>query len=153
MINGHLATVEALLDGGASVRSVGIHGLENMSFPPEILKAVLHRCDIDNIREIGPRLVLDVMYQRNINSVVYLSALLDCGVDVNGVDPYNLDNTRPTWLHMAARDGWSGGVACLLQHGADPHLVDAAGRTPLQLVPAGYPNVVKLLLLAGAAFC
>lgn len=47
---------------------------------------------------------------------------------------YSLHGTTP--LHLAAEKGYSNIVELLLEHGADPHVVNAEGKTPLEVALA-----------------
>jgi hypothetical protein len=56
-----------------------------------------------------------------------------------------------TALHLAAQHGHQQVVSTLLSLGADPHLVDCAGRCAIHIAAAeGYHDIVKILLLFGA---
>jgi len=78
--------------------------------------------------------------------IASLTILLEAGADVNAAVTDTQSRTariaRPssmtdregqTALHQAAGRGWAEVVAYLLEHGADPAVKDALGRTPLDL--------------------
>jgi ankyrin repeat protein len=63
-------------------------------------------------------------------------------------------SSRPqgsTALHLAAQHGQKQVVSTLLSLGADPHVVDCAGRCAIHIAAAeGYDEIVKLLAFFGA---
>ena len=78
--------------------------------------------------------------------IASLEILLAAGADVNAAvtdtqsrsariaRPSSMtDRLGQTALHQAAGRGWAEVVAYLLEHGADPAVTDALGRTPLDL--------------------
>ncbi len=59
--------------------------------------------------------------------IAALRLLLAMKASVN----YSLHGTTP--LHLAAEKGYSNIIELLLEHGADPHAVNAEGKTPLEV--------------------
>jgi hypothetical protein len=71
------------------------------------------------------------MHAIHKNQPASVAALLNAGADVN------LESGRTTALIMAAGYGYAGLVKTLLDHGADPRVVAAAGRTALEAAVGG----------------
>lgn len=74
---------------------------------------------------------------------ILVRILLEAGANPNVPDPVlNL-----TVTHDAAREGFIKTVQVLVDHGADPNLVDGLGNLPLHLAAReGHLDVVKLLI-------
>ena len=108
----HVALV--LLDNGADVNAVNIHGQNS-------LHILLQEPNALNLGEGLARL------------------LLDRGVDVHGRDK---DETTP--LHLACYNARVGIAMMLLDHGAQVKAEDIRGQTPLHQVPLGNRNYKKI---------
>ncbi len=124
------AIVGALTEAGADVNARDAYGLTPL-----------------HIALAAPRSRRDTWEGRG--PVAVLEALLAAGADVNAP---GLDGTTP--LHEAALWDDMELVGVLLRGGADPNVVDDAGRSPLLALLRRTPNcsreTVKLLLEAGA---
>lgn len=103
-----------LLDNGAEVNAVNIHGQNSLHI------LVLHTSDAFNLGEGLARL------------------LLDRGVNLNGRDK---DEITP--LHMACYNGHVGIAMMLLDYGAQSNAEDIRGQTPLHQVLLGNPQLPR----------
>lgn len=81
------------------------------------------------------------------DSLERIKHLIDAGASVNYQDP----KRNETAAHLAASRGYTETLAELLRAGANPHLRDVNGMTPLhKAARAGSIGCVKALLAAGA---
>ncbi|DAZ95637.1 TPA: hypothetical protein N0F65_002266 [Lagenidium giganteum] len=73
--------------------------------------------------------------------------MLARGTSPNGAVLWN----RTTALHLASRAGYADVVMLLIEHGADPNVIDHLHLTPLLgAISNGHEEVVRMLLGAGA---
>ncbi|XP_013412399.1 ankyrin repeat domain-containing protein 16-like [Lingula anatina] len=80
-----------------------------------------------------------------VESVEHL--IQKCGVDIN-----TSTHTGNAALHLAAKEGQSTMILCLLQHGCDLSKKDNRGRTALHIASgAQHTECIKILLQHGAA--
>ena len=72
------------------------------------------------------------------------------GVDINAVQKHRRGMWTP--LHWVAQRGLTRGIACLLENGADPNVVDDKGQTPLHFIAKKGvgKNQAQLLIEHGA---
>ncbi len=74
-------------------------------------------------------------------------ALLDCGADVNGLDP-----NKATALHAASMYGHPDICSLLMKAGADPELVDGRGNSPISLAESrNQPKCAEVLQAAAGS--
>ena len=72
------------------------------------------------------------------------------GLDLNTRQQHRLELWAP--LHYLAHRGLTFGIACLLNNGADPNIIDSEGRTPLHIIARKGvgKNQVNMLIEHGA---
>ena len=72
------------------------------------------------------------------------------GVDINALQKHRRGMWTP--LHWVAQRGLTRGIACLLENGADPNVVDDKGQTPLHFIAKKGigKNQAQLLIEHGA---
>ncbi len=126
--NGRLASVEALLEGGADPDRANARGetpvlAAAFSDDPDILRAVLQHggaVDARNART-GATPLMQALLSPNAEQY---EVLLDAGADPNLAD---LNDDAP--LHVAARTNAGGAILKLLEKGAMPAAKNSGGAT------------------------
>lgn len=64
------------------------------------------------------------------------------------MDAQDTDHSTP--LHIASREGCLKAVKILLEHGADAHMKNNEGETPIQVALGGYKMEIMQLLSSRA---
>ncbi|KAI9864036.1 MAG: hypothetical protein M1813_003352 [Trichoglossum hirsutum] len=84
-------------------------------------------------------------------SIPMMTHLLELGVDVNGSDKLRGARQRGTPLHHAVDSGCIENVRFLLENGADPHIKNTWGTTPIEEAERfSAPQIVELLRGSGS---
>ncbi|KAK4078540.1 uncharacterized protein Triagg1_2871 [Trichoderma aggressivum f. europaeum] len=147
--DGYVTIVQLLLDKGADVESMDMHGRTPLSYAAENGYKAMVQLLLENGAGIdskggGSRTPLSYAARNGHTAVVQL--LLDKGAD------FKLTDIRGwTPLSYAAETGHTAIVQLLLERGADFELNVARGRTPLSYAAEnGHTAIVRLLLGRGA---
>lgn len=78
--------------------------------------------------------------------ILMMAHLIELGVDVNGLDTARVRFRHGTPLHCAIGDRNFGTVRFLLNNGADPHVEDVYGVTPVEAAKkTGNRGIITLL--------
>ncbi|KAG7513254.1 cyclin-dependent kinase 4 inhibitor C [Solea senegalensis] len=105
----------------------------------ELLLLLENGADVNGLNTFG-RTPLQVV---KLSCDHVIQALLEAGANPDVRDPV----CGLTVTHDAARDGWIDAVRLLIDHKADPNMVDDRGNLPLHLAASrGHLRVVQLLM-------
>ncbi len=144
---GHKDIAELLLANGAVVDRPGrktwgpLHIAVETGRPEMVQLLLEHGADV-NRKSYGKSTPLHalIFWKRDYKEITQL--LLAHGAEVNAANAY-----LETPLHFAARYGFTGTAALLLEKGASPDMINDREQTPLDLADgAGGKNLVRLLL-------
>ncbi len=144
--NGHTPVVKWLLEKGAEINAVNIHGdsalFTSLRFKhSETAQFLMNQPLIDtNVANV-------LSYKPVVIAVFngYLEIAEDIHHDSVVLNRQYTENN--TLLHMCAMDGNSGSVTWLLNHDVDPQPSNSYGLTPFELAAAkGHTNIMRLLM-------
>jgi ankyrin repeat protein len=143
--NGHVEVVRYLLDEGADInlRPGGLTGLSYACLEGRLqVVALLLACGARTTPSGGGWTPLIYAAREGHTGIVELLLAHREGEQLER----QLNHDRWTALHFACYNGHASVVRALLGAGADPHVVDSGGRTPLSYaVLTGHAECVALL--------
>ncbi len=151
-MEGDIATVRALLAGGADVNAAQGDGMTALHWAAErgdadLAEMLLYAgAVVEPVTRIGGYTPLHIAARTGSDDVALL--LLDAGADPAAPAP----GTGTTPLHLAATAGSAPLVTALLERGADPNArEDGWGQTPLMFAASmNRADAIHALLAAGA---
>ncbi|KAK7575808.1 hypothetical protein V9T40_012094 [Parthenolecanium corni] len=140
---GRTQTVKILLNAGAEVNSVNEGGHSALQYSAskgwkEIVEVLVTNGADLNIQDSQGASALHRAASKGVTAIV--SYLLECDrpINVNSTDSYG--NTP---LHLAAEEERADEVQMLLQHGADPNMLNKDKKTPDQLARFGLTGLIE----------